>query len=77
MAVKVKGFDAYYDPMAKTTYTSIKPSLECLLTERGHTGIFDINGRCATLPASSATHHVTADATRRTGGLAYYQLVPN
>lgn len=77
MAVKVKGIDEYYDPMAKTTYTSIRPSLECRLTERGSTGVFDIDGACASLPASSRTHHVRVDATRRTGGLAYYRLVPN
>jgi hypothetical protein len=77
MAVKVKGIDEYYDPMAKATYTSIRPSLECRLRQRGSTAIFDIDGPCASLPISARTHHLKVDATRRTGGLAYYQVVRN
>jgi hypothetical protein len=79
-AVQVKKLNKFYDPMAKASYQSAKPNIECTLTEDvNHGGRFRINGTCKTMRiglnlVSGVDYYLVADPNRRVGGLATYVL---
>jgi len=84
-ATKVTGFNLYWDPMAKTTYQSIKPSIDCYLEQDETKHLpnkkwLNFKGTCKTLRVNGQTvsnshFHLVGDTKRSVGGLTVYTLV--
>ena len=85
-ATKVKGIDQWWDPMAKTSYQSINPNIECYLEGAGKDQqgrhLMKFKGTCKTLTVngekvSKDNFILRVHPTRSVGGLSVYTLVPS